>query len=257
MNGSLLTQSWVQATRLLTRLRRDTAVLMGSLMLPICLLLVYKVVLGEQVHRVTGVDSLYGVVPICALLSALFGALGGSVGIHTDRESRLLSRMWVLPVHRASALIGFFIAEALRALFGTILITSLGVFLGLRFAHGWLAVVVYLLIPSIMVIGYSALVLAIAIRSNGRGIMNWLVGATITLAFVNPGTTPIKQFPDWLQPIVRAQPMSPPIEAMWALSYGGPLLWPLVVTLIWATVLFAVFTPIAMRGYQIAAESNG
>src|ERR1700744_4603194 len=47
--GSLLTQSWVQAGRLLTEWRRDRAVLVGSLLFPVCLLLVYEAVLDERV----------------------------------------------------------------------------------------------------------------------------------------------------------------------------------------------------------------
>jgi ABC-2 type transport system permease protein len=86
--------------------------------------------------------------------------------------------------------------------------------------------------------------------------MTWLAAATVALAFLNPGTTPITLYPDWLRPFVRIQPMSPPIEAMWGLAHGGPLLWPLVLTVFWATVLFAVFIPIAVRGYRRAAESN-
>lgn len=136
-HGSLLIESWVQAGRLLLRWRRDQAVLMGSLLLPVFLLFIYKIVLGEQVHKVTGVDSIYGVVPMCAVISALFGSLGNSVGITMDRESRLLSRMWILPIHRASAVTGWVIAEVVRAFIGTILITVIGVAMGLRFTHGW------------------------------------------------------------------------------------------------------------------------
>lgn len=253
---SLLTQSWVQAGQLLTRWRRDQGVLMGSLLLPIFLLVVYEVVLGAQVRRVTGIDSVYGLVPLCTILSAVFGALGSAVGIQMERDWRLLSRMWVMPVHRASALIGRLAAEAVRALTGTVIITAIGVGLGLRFTHGWLTAVVYILIPSIAVVGYTTVVMAVAIRSNGRTIMTWLVAATVSLAFLNPGTTPINQFPDWLRPLVRLQPMSPPIEAMWALAHGGPLVWPMTMTLLWTTVLLAVFIPIAVRGYRQAAESG-
>lgn len=256
MQGSLLTQSWVQAGQLLTRWRRDQGVLMGSLLLPIFLLVVYEVVLGAQVRRVTGIDSVYGLVPLCTILSAVFGALGGAVGVQMERDWRLLSRMWVMPIHRASAIIGRLAAEAVRALVGTLLITAIGVALGLRFTHGWSTVLIYILIPSIAAIGYTAVVLAVAIRSNGRTIMTWLVAATVSLAFLNPGTTPINQFPDWLRPLVRFQPMSPPIEAMWALAHGGPLLWPMTMTLLWTLVLLMVFVPMAAHGYRHAAESS-
>jgi ABC-2 type transport system permease protein len=254
--GSLLTQTLVQAGQLLIRWRRDRAVLMGSLLFPVCLMLVYWVVLGEQVHKVTGVNSLYGLVPISAVLSALFGSMGNAVGVTTDRQSGLLSRMWVLPIHRASALTARLTAEAARALVGTVLITVLGMTMGLRFKHGWPAALLYILMPSIVVVGFTSLVMALAIRANARTVMTWLVGVTVSLAFVNPGTTPIALFPDWLRPFVRVQPMSPPIETMWALSYDGPLMWPLATTLIWAIGLLAVFFPMAMRGYRKAAESG-
>lgn len=254
--GSLLIQSWVQAGRLLIRWRRDRAVLMGSLVFPICLLLAYQVVLDQQVHRVTGVDSVYGLVPVCAVLSALFGSLGSGVGIAVERETGLLSRLWVLPVHRASALTGRLTAEAARALIGTVTITALGVVLGLRFAHGWLAALVYILVPSILVVGFTAVAMSLAIRSNGRTVMTWLASVTVSLAFINPGTTPIGMFPEWLRPLVRLQPMSPPIQTMWALAHDGPILWPLAMTFIWAIVLLAIFTPIAVRGYRRAAEGS-
>jgi ABC-2 type transport system permease protein len=86
--------------------------------------------------------------------------------------------------------------------------------------------------------------------------MTWVVGATLSLAFVNPGTTPISLFPSWLQPFVRVQPMSPPLEAMRALAHGGPLIWPLAITLVWTVGLLAIFIPIAVRGYRSAAESG-
>ncbi|WP_245830407.1 ABC transporter permease [Mycobacterium numidiamassiliense] len=254
--GSLLTQSWVQAGRLLIRWRRDRAVLMGSLVFPICLLLAYEVVLDQQVHKVTGVDSIYGLVPVCAVLSALFGSLGSAVGIAVERETGILSRLWVLPIHRASALTGRLMAEAVRALIGTVLITVLGVAMGLRFAHGWLAALLYILIPSMLVVGFTAVAMALAIRMNGRIVMTWLASVTVSLAFINPGTTPIGMFPDWLRPLVRVQPMSPPIQTMWALAHDGPIVWPLAMTILWAIVLLAVFMPIAVHGYRIAAESS-
>ncbi|BAX92345.1 ABC transporter permease [Mycobacterium shigaense] len=256
VQGSLLAQSWVQAGRLLTRWRRDRAVLMGSLVFPICLLLAYEVVLDQQVHRVTGVASVYGLVPVCSVLSALFGSLGSAVGIAVERETRLLTRFWVLPVHRASALTGRLTAEAARALLGTLLITAIGMLLGLRFAHGWLAALVYILVPSVLAVGFTAVAMSLAIRNNGRIVMTWLATATVSLAFINPGTTPIGMFPDWLRPFVRIQPMSPPIQAMWALAHDGPIVWPLTMTLLWAIVLLAVFMPIAVRGYRAAAESS-
>lgn len=254
--SSLAVESWVQAGRLLLRWRRDQAVLMGSLLLPVFLLLIYQIVLGDQVHKVTGGKSIYGLVPMCAVISALFGSLGNSTGITMDRESRLLSRMWILPIHRASAITGWVTAEVFRAFIGTMLITALGLAMGLRFTQGWAAALLFVLIPSIVVVGFTALVMALAVRNNGRTAMTWLLGVTFSLAFVNPGATPIGLFPSWVRPLIRIQPISPPIETMRSLAHGGPLAWPLMLTLLWTVGLLVVCLPLAVRGYRFAAEAS-
>jgi ABC-2 type transport system permease protein len=256
IHGSLSSETVLQAGRILTRWRRDRAVLVGSLLFPIGLLILYDVVLGENVHRITGNASVYGLVPVCAVLSALFGSLGNAMSVTLDRESGMLSRMWVLPIHRASALTGRLTAEAARALIGTVLITTFGMIMGLRFTNGWGAALVFLLIPSIVATAFTALVMSFAVRTNARTIMILLVNVTVALAFVNPGFTPIQNFPEWVQPFVRLQPMAPPIEAMRSLALGGPLAFPLGMTLAWALVLIGVFVPLAVRGYRFAAEAG-
>lgn len=250
----LLIESWVEAGRLFTRWRRDRAALMGSILLPVALLILYVTVLGDRVRIITGNDALYGLVPTCLVLSALFGVLSNSVGLMMDRESRLLTKMWLLPVHRASAVAGRLVAEACRTLIGSVLITALGIAMGLRFAHGWASVLLYLLIPSMVAVAFSAFVTALVISRHGHTFTTWLVAAVVAMAFINPGITPIALFPEWLQPLVRLQPMSPPIEAMRGLAYGGPLAWPLALTFIWAIVLVAAFVPLAVRGYRQVAE---
>ncbi|WP_204080860.1 ABC transporter permease [Mycobacterium riyadhense] len=254
--GSLITQSWLHAGRIMIRWRREPAAVLSTVILPVCLLVVYKALLGEQIHKVTGVDSIYGLVPMCAVLAGMFGALGGAVGIPMERSSGLLSRMWVLPVHRASAIAGRLTAEAARALLGTIFITAVGAAMGLRFTHGWHTALAYILIPPLVVVGFTALVMTLAVRSNGRAIVTYVATGITSLVFISSGITPIGLFPEWLQPVVRVQPMSPPIEVMRALAHEGPLLLPLALTFGWAVTLIAVFIPLAVRGYRVAAECS-
>jgi ABC-2 type transport system permease protein len=73
--------------------------------------------------------------------------------------------------------------------------------------------------------------------------------------FFNSGFVPLENYPAWLQPLVRAQPMSCAIEAMRACTLGGPITTPLLQTLAWSTGLALVFGTLAVRGYRRAAES--
>ena len=45
-------------------------VLVQSLIFPTFLLIVYKLVIGESILKLTGDDSLYGLVPMCAVTGA-------------------------------------------------------------------------------------------------------------------------------------------------------------------------------------------
>jgi ABC-2 type transport system permease protein len=263
--GTLASQTVQQAGRLLTRWRREPEVLVQALLFPTFLLVVYKLVIGQSILTLTGSNSLYGLVPMAAVTGALFGALGTGVAIPAERESGLLSRLWVLPVHRASALTGRLLAEATRTLIGAVLMTVVGLAMGLRFGHGAEPVslltsaehaVAFVLVPVVVIIGFAAVVVALAVRSVGRNMVTGLASVCFLLLFFNTGMVPVAVFPGWLQAIVRAQPMSPAIETMRAIAEGGPTLVPFLQTLAWTAGLLAVFGPLAIRGYRAAAEAG-
>jgi ABC-2 type transport system permease protein len=251
----MIRQSRVHARRLLLGWRRAPVVLIQSLIFPTFLLVVYALVVGSSVRQLTGSSSLYGLVPMCAVAGALFGAMGTGAAIPDEREAGLLSRLWALPVHRASALTGRLIAESARALAGAVALTAVGLAMGLRFTEGWPGAVGFVLIPVLMVIGFSTVIVAVAVQSGGKNIITGLSTVCFLLLFFNSGMVPVDVFPGWVQPIVRAQPMSPSIEAMRGLAGGGPVLWPVLQSVAWVAGLVAVFGPIAVRGYRLAAEN--
>ncbi|HEX4558605.1 MAG TPA: ABC transporter permease [Mycobacterium sp.] len=248
--------SALEAGRLLRRWRRDPIVAVQALLFPTFLLVIYKLLIGKAVLAITGSDSLYGLVPMCAVVGAIFGTLGAGLALPAERESGLLSRMWVLPIHRASALTGRLLAEAVRTTASTVVLTAFGVALGLRFADGWAAAVAFVLVPVMISVGVATAVIAIAVRADGRAMVTWLGAGCVVLLFFNTGVAPAGVFPSWLQPAVRIQPMSPTIEAMRGLADGGPVLWPLLQAAVWTAGLIAVFAPAAVRGYRAAAEAG-
>lgn len=257
LRSSLAVESLLFAGRLLTRWRRAPTMPIQALLFPTFFLITYQLLVGKSIVRITGTDSLYGLVPMCAVAGSMFGALGAGIAIIAERESGLISQLWVLPVHRASALIGRLLAEAARTLLGTALITAVGVGLGLRFAGSWLAVIPFLLVPVLVIVVFSTAVIAIAVRSKSSALLVWLTVPCIALVFSSAGATPVDMMPSWIRPLIPLQPMSPALESMRALAQGGPALWPLLLSVVWALGLGAVVVPLAVRGYRVAAESSG
>jgi ABC-2 type transport system permease protein len=250
-------ESLLFAGRLLTHWRRAPTVPIQALVFPTFLLITYKLLVGKSIVRITGTDSLYGLVPMCAVAGAMFGALGAGLTIIGERDSGLLSQLWMLPVNRASALVGRLLAEAARTAAGAALITAVGVALGLRFEGSWLAVIPFLLIPVLVVLVFSTATIAIAVRAKSSAMLFWLAMPSIALVFSSSGIPPVDLLPSWMRPLIPLQPMAPVIESMRALAQGGPALWPVLLSLLWALGLAAVVGPLAVRGYRTAAETAG
>lgn len=253
---AFVSQSSSEAGRLLRRWRRDPIVAVQALLFPTFLLIIYKLLVGKSVLAATGHDSLYGLVPMCAVVGAVFGTLGAGLALPAERECGVLTRLWVQPVHRASTVAGRLVAEAARTIASAVVLTVFGIALGLRFNYGWIAMLAFVLMPVVISAGMATLVIAIAARADGKAMVTWLGAGCIVLLFLNTGVAPAEVFPGWLQPVVRFSPISPTIEAMRALAEGGPVLSPLWQAALWGGVLVAVFAPVAVRGYRAAAEAG-
>ncbi|OBJ80487.1 ABC transporter permease [Mycobacterium colombiense] len=253
---AFVSQSASEAGRLLRRWRRDPIVAVQALLFPTFLLIIYKLLVGKSVLAATGHDSLYGLVPMCAVVGAVFGTLGAGLALPSERESGVLTRLWVQPVHRASTVAGRLVAEAARTITSALVLTVFGIALGLRFNYGWIAMLAFVLMPVAVSAGMATLVIAIAARADGKAMVTWLGAGCVVLLFLNTGVAPAEVFPGWLQPVVRFSPISPTIEAMRALAEGGPVLSPLWQAGLWGGVLVAVFAPVAVRGYRAAAEAG-
>lgn len=250
---SLFAESLLFAGRLLTVWRRQPLVSIQAVLYPTFLLVTLKLLVGKSVLRITGTDSLYGLVPMCAVAGAMFGAFSASFSVQIERDTGLLGRLWVLPIYRISPLAGRLLADAARTLLGVSVITAVGLALGLRFQAGWLSVVPFILVPVIVGTVFSIMVTAVAIRTKDSTALVFLTVPSLGAVFTNSGVAPVEGLPGWMGPLQHLNPFAPTLEAMRALAQGRPALWPLVLSSIWAVGMVAVVGPLAVSGYRAAA----
>jgi ABC-2 type transport system permease protein len=256
--SSLVNESLVFAGRHLSRWRTEPVIPIQSLVFPTLLLIIYYLLVGESMVTMTGTDNLAGLVPMCVLAGGMIGALGAGFAVPFECASGLLSRLWTFPVHRASAIIGRLLAEAARTLLAAALITVVGVGLGLRFEGGLLAVIPFLLVPVLVVVVFALVVLSVALVAGPEPnvAFTWLATGSIGLVFGSSGVAPVEMYPSWLRPFIEYQPMSPAIESMRAFAEGESALWPMTLTFAWLIGIAAVFGPLAVRNYRLAAEGG-
>ena len=61
----------------------------------------------------------------------------------------------------------------------------------------------FVLIPLVVITGFAAVVVAVAVRADGRNMVTGLASVCFLLLFFNTGMVPLEVFPEWLQPVVR------------------------------------------------------
>jgi ABC-2 type transport system permease protein len=246
-------QTLVQSKRLLIWWSRDLPTVVQSLVVPILLLLTVNTVLGERLSSITGHSALFGSVPMVVIVAIVSGSSVSAIGLIRERTDGLLARFWVLPVHRASGLLSRLVAEAVRMLVTTVVILCAGMALGFRFQQGPLGGLAWVLIPLVFGIGFATLVTTAALYSATTTLVE-AIALVITLGiFFCTGFVPLDQYPQWIRPVVEHQPMSYAIEAMRGVSQGGPVLWPMIATALWASGIIAACVVPMAHGYRRAS----
>lgn len=252
----LLPHVWVLTGRILRRWSRDPTTVAETLLVPIAFLVTLNIVLGEGISQVTGHSALYGSVPLVTMVAAMQGATVGGLGVMRERDDGLLSRLWVLPVHRAAGMLARLVAEAVRILAATVAVLGAGLLLGLRFREELPSVVAWLMVPVVFGVAFSVAVITIALYSAKALVVEATAVISGLLMFFSTGFVPLDQFPQWIQPVVEHQPVSYVVESMRGLSLGGPVLVPTVATLLWSAAIIAVCAIPMAIGYRKASMRN-
>jgi len=254
--ANLFSQTTVLTRRLLVRLIRNPITIAFALLLPVLFLLTLHVVLGDSIETITGENGLYRSVPLMTLVAAISGSAVGMVGIIGEQRDGFLNRLWVLPLHRGAGLLARLFAEVIRLFATTLVILGVGILLGFRFHRGVAAAAVWLTVPVIFGVGFAFLVTTVALYWPKDLLVDAIqpvAGLGLSLC---TGLVPVDKYPDWVQPLVRYQPMSTAVDTMRGLSVGGPVLTPLLGTLGWTAGIVAVCLVPILVGYRRASTSR-
>jgi ABC-2 type transport system permease protein len=251
--GQLARHTWVYTKRLLRRWIRDRTTVLESLLMPVALLVTLNIVLGRSISQVTGHSALYGSVPMVAMVAAMSGSMVGGIGLMRERSDGLLSRLWVLPVHRASGLLSRLAADAVRIVVTTVVILCAGLVMGFRFQQGILASVAWVFVPTVFGLAFTVIVITLALYAANTIVVEGTEVIWGMLMFFSSGFVPLDQFPRWIQPVVQHQPVSYAVEAMRGLSLGGPVLAPTVAILLWSAGIVVACAILMAIGYRRAS----
>jgi ABC-2 type transport system permease protein len=249
----LIVQTRLQMGRILRGWSRDVTTALEALVVPMALLFTLNLVLGKGISQVSGEPALYGSVPMVAMVGAMSGATVSGLALMREGTGGLLSRLWVLPVHRASGMFSRVAADAARIFLTTVAILCVGLLLGFRFRQGITESLAWLFVPVVFGLAFCTFINTIALYVTKVIVVESTAQIYALLMFFCTGFVPLDQYPSWIQPVVKHQPLTYAVEAMRGLALGGPLLSPMTGLLMWSAGIIAVCAIPLAYGYRRAS----
>jgi len=217
---------------------------------PIMFVLLFRYVFGGAIN-VPGHSYVDFLMPGIFLQTVAFGSIGTAIGLAEDLHKGFIERFRSLPMARSAVLAGRTSADLIRNVGVLILITAVGMLVGFRIQAGIPAflggLLLILLFAYALSWGFSIIGL-LAPNTETAQVMSFPL--LFPLTFASSAFVPVQSMPGWLQPFANNQPFSILVDAMRALSNGGPTADYVIKSLIWSFGLLIVLAPFAARRFR-------
>jgi ABC transporter DrrB family efflux protein len=218
---------------------RVPQLLVFSTIQPVIFVVMFRYVFGGAIGGLKGVPYVDFLMPGIFVQTVVFGSIATAIGLATDMKSGLMERFHALPMARSAVLTGRTSADLLRYVVGWRvhtnaigLIAAALLVLLFGFAMSWIFATVGLWLGD----PESAQAAAFPVIAP--------------LVFASSAFVPVEKMPGWLQVFANHQPVSVTVNAVRALTLGGPTatyVWP---ALAWIAGILIVFATLSVRLYR-------
>lgn len=249
---SPIAQWWVLTKRFIAPTLRN-----GELVVTVASSVVFTAGFYIPLHQIMGtatktLASSYAqyVMPLIALQAITFAAMSTAFRAATDSVQGINRRFRSMPL-APFAPVGARIAAAVyRCTISVAVAIVCGYVIGFRFHHSaaYIAAFVLLVVAIGSVLSFGADLVGTGSR-NPEAMTPLLILPPLIFGLLSTGVQPAQEFPRWIQPVVRNQPVSHFVTALRALAgdaapYGGSVTWSVLApTVAWLTGLTLFLIP--------------
>ncbi len=240
----------VVTQRNLLRYIRLPQLLVFSTIQPVMFVLLFSYVFGGAID-VGEVDYIDFLLPGIFIQAAMFGSTQTGVGMAYDLKKGMIDRFRSLPMARSAVLGGRILADAMRITFVVLLMTGVGSAIGFRFHDGAANAVAVIALAVLfgMTFSWVSAFIGIVVKDVETAQVAGFIWV-FPLVFISSVFVPVRTMPGWLEVVADISPVTVTVDAMRALSLGGPVAAPLWKSLAWMGGILAVFVPLAINRYQ-------
>jgi ABC-2 type transport system permease protein len=219
---------------------------------PVMFVLMFTYLFGGAIAGSTA-EYLDYILPGILVMSVLFTTVYSGVSLNTDLTKGVIDRFRSLPIWGPAPLVGALLGDAVRYVLGGTVIVVLGVALGFRPQAGITGVVAAMALVIVFSFGLSWVftTLGLVLRSPSAvmnaGFMGIFPLTFLSNVFVDPET-----LPSGLQAFVDVNPISILATASRGLMHGNADSTDILIVLVTAAALTAIFAPLTTRLYRRA-----
>jgi ABC transporter DrrB family efflux protein len=236
--------------RSVLKLKTNSEDLFGLSLQPIMYLVLFTYVFGGALGGSTH-NYLQFSLPGILVLSVVFATLGTGLMLNQDISTGVFDRFRSLPIARWAPLAGAVFGDIIRYSISVAITLGFGMIMGFRILTSPLAAAagcLLLLLFAVALCWFSALIGLLVKTPQGVQLFGFL--SFFPLVFGSNLLVQSTTMPGWLQAFVKVNPVTYLTEAERALLVGGPAATPVIRSLLWALVIFAIFAPLAVRAYR-------
>lgn len=259
--GWALRDGWTITRRELGHVRRAPTELLGAVIFPGLMVLMFGYIFGSAIH-VPGGNYREYLMPGLFAMTSVMGVMACALLIAKDVENGVMDRFRSLPMARSAIPFGRAFADLVVSIPGLAGMVAIGLLVGWR-AHDGLARTLAafgLLLLLRFAISWIGVFLGLLVSAKAA---DNLVPLVFPITMLSNGFVPTSGMPGWLRMICDWNPVSALVGACRdlfgdptaALAHPAwPLAHPVVATLGWSLILLAVFVPLATWRYHRAGR---
>lgn len=207
---------WREMRQMLRRPGR----IVGFLIQPMMWLFIFGFGVGAGLGiTVNGLPYILFILPGILGMKMLYSSSRGGISVLRDRQAGFLKEVFVAPVSRMSILLGVASGVVTRAILQGFLLIGAGFLLGLRMSAGQLL----LLLLTMALLGFGLVMIAIAVAwlSEDANTFGTASNFIIFPLFLLSGAVfPIAKLPEWMQVIVKFNPLTYGVDALRQIALG-------------------------------------
>jgi ABC-2 type transport system permease protein len=239
--------------RNLLRYSRVPQLLVFSTIQPVMFVLLFAYVFGGAIN-VPSESYIDFLIPGILVQTVVFGSTQTGVGLAEDLSRGMVDRFRSLPMARSAVLAGRTLSDMARNLFVVLLMLGVGTLIGFRFHAGFVSAVAAVLLVVAFGFAFSwiSALIGLALKDVETAQVAGFVWV-FPLVFASSMFVPVETMPGWLQGFAGWNPVSNCVDAMRALSLGGPVTTEVLQALAWIVAILVVFVPLAVSRYRRSA----